>query len=229
MWSPQTIQPMRTTAPYNTHFSTYGLGWGLSDVKGYKQVTHTGGLAGIVTQVMLFPEINLGIIVFTNQQVGAAFSAISSTIKDSYIGVKGYDWVKMLHDRVVANETNAKKILDEVSKGIEEKIKQSGGKFSIEPYVGIYKDLWFGEVEISMKDGKPWFASKRSPRLNGELFPYKGNTLIVRWTNRSLDADAYVIFSTDMEGKPSGMKMNTISPLTDFSFDFQDLDFIKLK
>ena len=58
MWAPQTIQPVKTTAPYNTHFSTYGLGWGLSDVKGYKQVTHTGGLAGIVTQVMLFPEIN---------------------------------------------------------------------------------------------------------------------------------------------------------------------------
>ena len=229
MWSPQTIQPVRTTAPYNTHFSTYGLGWGLSDVKGYKQVTHTGGLAGIVTQVMLFPEINLGIIVFTNQQVGAAFSAISSTIKDSYIGVKGYDWVKILHERVQANEASAKKILDEVSKGIEEKIKQAGGKFSIEPYAGTYKDAWFGEVEISTKNGKPWLESKRSPRLSGELFPYKGNTLIVRWTNRSLDADAYVIFSTDMEGKPSGMRMNAISPLTDFSFDFQDLDFTKTK
>ncbi len=229
MWTPQTIQPVRTTAPYNTHFATYGLGWGLSDVKGYKQVTHTGGLAGIVTQVMLFPEINLGIIVFTNQQVGAAFSTISNIIKDSYIGVKGYDWVKILSERVKANEANAKKMLDEVSKGIEEKIKQSGGKFSIDPYVGTYKDPWFGEVEISLKDGRPWFESKRSPRLSGELFPYKGNTLIVRWTNRSLDADAYVIFSTDMEGKPSGMKMNAISPLTDFSFDFQDLDFTRIK
>ena len=119
--------------------------------------------------------------------------------------------------------------MDEVSKGIEEKIKQAGGKFSIEPYAGTYKDPWFGEVEISTKNGKPWLESKRSPRLSGELFPYKGNTLIVRWTNRSLDADAYVIFSTNMEGKPSGMKMNAISPLTDFSFDFQDLDFIKIK
>ena len=229
MWAPQTIQPVKTTAPYNTHFSTYGLGWGLSDVKGYKQVTHTGGLAGIVTQVMLFPEINLGIIVFTNQQVGAAFSAISSTIKDSYIGVSGYDWVKILHDRVAAGEVNAQKIMSEVNKGIDEKIKSSGGKFLVDPYIGVYKDAWFGDIEISIKNGKPWLASKRSPRLNGELFPYKGNTLIVRWTDRSLDADAYVIFSTDMEGKPSGIKMNAISPLTDFSFDFQDLDFKRIK
>jgi len=229
MWAPQTIQPVKTTAPYNTHFSTYGLGWGLSDVKGYKQVTHTGGLAGIVTQVMLFPEINLGIIVFTNQQVGAAFSAISSTIKDSYIGVSGYDWVKILHDRVAAGEVNAQKIMSEVNKGIDEKIKSSGGKFLVDPYIGVYQDAWFGDIEISIKNGKPWLTSKRSPRLNGELFPYKGNTLIVRWTDRSLDADAYVIFSTDMEGKPSGIKMNAISPLTDFSFDFQDLDFKRIK
>jgi hypothetical protein len=220
---------VKTTAPYNTHFSTYGLGWGLSDVKGYKQVTHTGGLAGIVTQVMLFPEINLGIIVFTNQQVGAAFSAISSTIKDSYIGVSGYDWVKILHDRVAAGEANAQKIMSDVNKGIDEKIKSSGGKFLVDPYIGVYKDAWFGDIEISIKNGKPWLTSKRSPRLNGELFPYKGNTLIVRWTDRSMDADAYVIFSTDMEGKPSGIKMNAISPLTDFSFDFQDLDFKRIK
>jgi hypothetical protein len=44
-----------------------------------------------------------------------------------------------------------------------------------------------------------------------------------------MDADAFIIFSTDMDGKPSGIKMNAISPLTDFSFDFQDLDFKRIK
>jgi hypothetical protein len=36
--------------PYDTSFYGYGLGWFLSDVKGYKQVQHTGGLIGTVTQ-----------------------------------------------------------------------------------------------------------------------------------------------------------------------------------
>ena len=56
------------------------------------------------------------------------------------------------------------------------------------------------------------------------LLYYKGNTFIVKWTNRSFDADAYVMFQTDDEGKPASIKMKPISPLTDFSFDFQDLD-----
>ncbi len=94
MWSPQTIIQVSGPSPYNTHFASYGLGWFLSDVKGYKQVTHTGGLSGIVTQVTLIPELKLGIIVLTNQQSGAAFTAITNTIKDSYFGIKGIDRIK---------------------------------------------------------------------------------------------------------------------------------------
>jgi hypothetical protein len=34
----------------------------------------------------------------------------------------------------------------------------------------------------------------------------------------------------EMDGKKvKGLKMNPISPLTDFSYDFQDLDFLKVK
>ena len=228
-WSAQTIINTKAVAPYNTHFSAYGLGWFLSDVKGYKQVTHTGGLAGIVTQVVMFPELNLGILVFTNQQVGAAFNAISNTIKDSYLGVTGYDWVKIMHDRVKKGEAEAKKINEDVEQNIKAEQLKAGGAFNVGPYLGTYKDTWFGEMDITTSNGKAWLASKRSPKLKGELFPYKGNTLIVRWNDRSMDADAYVMFSTDMDGKPSGMTMKAISPLTDFSFDFQDLDLKRIK
>lgn len=228
-WSAQTIINTKASAPYNTHFSSYGLGWFLSDVKGYKQVTHTGGLAGIVTQVVMFPELNLGIIVFTNQQSGAAFNAISYTIKDSYLGISGYNWVKVMHERVEKGEAEAKKINEEVEKNIKASQAKAAGGFDITPYIGTYRDTWFGDIEISNNNGKAWIASKRSPKLNGALFPYKGNTLIVRWTDRTMDADAFAMFTTDRDGKPLGMTMKAISPLTDFSFDFQDLDLKRVK
>ena len=228
-WTPQTIIKTGTAAPYNTHFAAYGLGWFLSDVKGYKQVTHTGGLAGMVTQVVMFPELQLGIIVFTNQQSGAAFNAISRTIQDSYLGVIGYDWVKIMKDRVDKGEAEAKKIGEEVEKDMQAQISKAGGQFNFQPYLGIYRDIWFGDIEISTKNGKAWMDCKRSPKLSGEVLPYKGNSLIVRWTDRTLDADAYLMFTTDMDGKPSGLTMKAISPLTDFSFDFHDLDLKKIK
>lgn len=228
MWTPQTIIPVRGETPYNTHFSSYGLGWFLSDVRGYKQATHTGGLAGIVTQVTLIPEMKLGIIVFTNQQSGAAFTAITNTIKDSYFAIKGRDWVKSNLDRVMTNEANAKTITDKVWKDIEAQQKNSS-KADVNLFTGTYTDRWFGDVAISVNNGKMWFQSKRSFLLNGEMFPYKGSTFIVKWTDRSMDADAFVMFNLNADGKPAGMKMQAISPLTDFSFDFQDLDFVKSK
>lgn len=228
-WSPQTIIKASAVAPYNTHFAAYGLGWFLSDVKGYKQVTHTGGLAGIVTQVVMFPELQLGILVFTNQQSGAAFNAISRTIQDSYLGISGYNWVKIMKERVDKGEVEAKKINDEIATSTKAQAAKSTTVFNIDQYAGTYKDNWFGDIVISNKNGKAWFESKRSPKLNGEIFPYKGNTLIVRWTDRSMDADAYLMFTTDMDGKPSGLTMKAISPLTDFSFDFHDLDLKRVK
>jgi CubicO group peptidase (beta-lactamase class C family) len=229
MWSSQTIQPIKTLGPYNSHFATYGLGFGLRDVKGYKQVMHTGGLAGIVTQVLMIPEINLGILVFTNQQQGAAFTAISNTIKDGYLDIHGFDWVKILHDGVAANEANAKQIMDAIEKSVKQNQQTNASKTDFNMYKGMYKDPWFGDIEVTMKDGKQWLTSRRSPKLSGELFAYKGNTFIVRWTDRSMDADAFVMFSIDKEGNADGMKMEAISPLTDFSFDFQDLDLKRVK
>jgi len=36
------------------------------------------------------------------------------------------------------------------------------------------------------------------------------------------------MFSLDADGKASGLTMKAISPLTDFSFDFQDLNFKRI-
>jgi len=225
MWSPQTIIQVGGPSPYKTHFASYGLGWFLSDVKGYKQVTHTGGLSGIVTQVTLIPELNLGIIVLTNQQSGAAFTAITNTIKDSYFEIKGINRIKQYSEASMKNETRAKIITDAIWKNIELQQKNSEKAIADSVFTGNYSDKWLGEIVISVKNGKLWFDSKRSPKLTGELKYYKGNTFVVKWNDRSMDADSFVMFSLDENGKATGIKMRPISPLTDFSYDFQDLDF----
>jgi CubicO group peptidase (beta-lactamase class C family) len=225
MWSPQTIIQTGGLSAYNTHFVSYGLGWFLSDVKGYKQVTHTGGLSGIVTQVTLIPELKLGIIVLTNQQSGAAFTAITNTIKDSYFGIKGIDRIKQYSEASIRGESRAKVITDAIWSDIELQQKISQAKPVDSLYTGTYSDKWLGDAIISLKNGKLWFDSKRSPKLTGELIFYKANTFVVKWDDRSMDADAFAMFDFDENGKASGIKMKPISPLTDFSYDFQDLEF----
>jgi len=224
MWTPQTIIPVNASPPYNTHFSAYGLGWFLNDLKGYQQVTHTGGLAGMVTQVTLLPELQLGIIVFTNQQSGGAFSAITNTIKNSYLGIPSTDLVKIYSERMRAGVARADSITTKIWTAISAEQKKNSGKVNYKAFEGTYRDKWLGDIVLREKDSKFRFNSKRSPKLSGEIFFYKNNTFIVKWDRRSFDADAYLYFQTDKDGKPSSIKMEPISFLTDFSFDFQDLD-----
>jgi hypothetical protein len=178
MTSPQTIIQVNGPGAYNTHFAAYGLGFFLSDVKGYKQITHTGGLEGMVTQITMIPELNLGIIVLTNQQEGGAFSSITNEIKDSYFGINGTDRVKEYSMQRKNQLTMANHLVDSIWKEIET-VQQSGKeKTDINLFTGIYRDAWLGDVIISVKNGKPWFDSKRSPKLTGELFQYKETRLL---------------------------------------------------
>lgn len=228
MWSLQTIIPANTRPPYNTHFSGYGLGWFLSDVKGYKQVTHTGGLEGIVTQTTLFPELNLGIVVLTNQQSGAAFTAITNTIKDSYLDIPYTNYVEIYSKREKDNIAEADKTTSEVWATIANNLKEKK-KIDLKNYAGVFVDNWFGKIELSEKKGKLFFKSVRSPQLAGEVFFYKDTTFVVKWNTRSFNADAFLLFEMDENGKSNGLKMKPISDLTDFSYDFQDLDFVRVK
>jgi len=225
IWSPQTIY--QTQSPYNTHFSSYGLGFFLSDENGYFVVEHTGGLAGMVTQVTMIPELKLGIIVFTNQQSGAAFTAITNQIKDSYYGIKGKDRIQENFNKEQQYLMEGKAVTDKIWKEIDAS-STSDFTINLDVFTGTYRDNWFGSVNITKLNNRLLFTSQKSPKLKGDLLYYKGNTFIVKWRDRSLDADAYVIFSLDKNGKASNIKMQAISPLTDFSFDFQDLDLKKI-
>ena len=222
MWTPQTIIPAGQGA-YNTHFAAYGLGWFMSDVKGYKEINHTGGITGMVTKITLIPELKLAIIVLTNQESGAAFNAITNQIKDSYLGITGKDWVKTYDDAAKRSKAGNNALIEKIWKQSDDS-KKAGVKVDT-AVLGTYHDNWLGDAVITYDDGKFIFRAKRSPKLTGEMLPYKANTYIVKWNIRSMDADAFITFSFDENGKPSGFKMKPISPATDFSFDFQDLDF----
>lgn len=228
MWTPQTIKPVSAAGPYRSHFAAYGLGWDLTDVNGYLQVSHTGSHSGIVTRVTMLPELKLGIIVLTNQQETAAHQAITNAILDGYLGIRGEDRVAALKEKVLKEQAGAKEVTDRIWATVEaQRMKSlafdSTGVTVTRALEGTYTDAWFGDVVISRENGHLRFRALKSPRMRGEMFHYLANTFIVKWDDRSMDADAFAVFTLDRDGNPASFKMEAISPLTDFSFDFQDL------
>jgi CubicO group peptidase (beta-lactamase class C family) len=223
MWSPQTIIP--NAAPpgplTRTHFAAYGLGWRLEDYNGYKRVHHSGGVLGTVTYVNLIPELNLGVIVLTNQEDSAPMTAISLRIIDAYIGAPPTDWVAQLR---ILNEHRDQQA-GEAENAALKSTATSASAAPPQQYVGVYHDLWRQDANIDTADGKLHLKFSHTERLEGDLTPDGPDRFIVRWADRSLHADAYVLFSRDFDGKVAGFTMRPVSPLTDFSYDFQDLDF----
>ncbi len=225
MWRPQTIMRISDTDKnwHGTNFTAYGLGFRLKDYHGLKHVSHTGGLLGMVTYIVMIPKEHLGIVVFTNQENGSAMRAIMEIILQTYLDAGDVDWTdryEEIRNRNIASA--ASQVAEEGADADEEAL------LPLTDYMGTFRDPWFGDVTISENKDGLYFTSLRSKKLKGKMTPFKFNTFKVIWDDRSFNADAYAMFSTDFEGKVNGMKMKAISPLTDFSYDFHDLDFSKV-
>jgi CubicO group peptidase (beta-lactamase class C family) len=228
MWRIQTPTPYTAGGPYGTQFNGYGLGWGITDVKGMKQVGHTGGLLGTVTQITMIPSLKLGIIVLTNQQSGAAFLSVTNAIKDVFLGYENRDWNGQYQKRIQRLFADAKRITDSVY-DLSAKQQQLRKKFpaaviSEESIVGVYTEPHMGTIRIYKEGVALRILFERSPRLRGTVLPLNATTWIAKWDDRSYDADAYMEFVFDYAGKGNEIKMKAISPMTDFSFDFHNLE-----
>jgi CubicO group peptidase (beta-lactamase class C family) len=229
MWKPHTntgftITPNPRT---KTHFRAYGLGWGLKDANGKIVVSHTGGLPGMLSRTVLVPELNLGIVVLTNSAPGGgSYFSIPEMILDSYLNIETMDRLTQIAEIVNARGHQSDSVTTSVWKVVNE---NKSSIINLSEYTGIYKDNWFGQVEIAIKDGQLWFTSKRSPKLNGPMYYYKATTFAIKWEYQDLNADALATFSLNENGKGIGIKMKGISPIIDFSFDFQDLDLVRVE
>ena len=73
--------------------------------------------------------------------------------------------------------------------------------------------------------GKLAIRFDRTPGMEGALEPVSDNKFRTRWSQSAIE-NAYVDFSVK-DGKVAGATMAAISPLADFSFDYQDLHFTR--
>ncbi|MFZ0869461.1 MAG: serine hydrolase [Rhodanobacter sp.] len=231
MWSmltPITIAkpPIAELAPLVPHFYGYGESWFLSDYRGQRLVWHTGGWPGMVSRVTLVPELHLGVVVLTNQESGAAFNAVTYRVLDAYLNsAHKTDWVAVYDKAVKKAKVNAD---DSFAKHTAARDANSKPSLPLAKYAGTYRDPWYGDVIVSHENGKLRLRFSKTAQLIGSMTPWQHDSFIVHWDDRALNADAFVNFVLDADGGIREVRMQPVSPLTDFSFDFQDLRLVPL-
>jgi CubicO group peptidase (beta-lactamase class C family) len=223
MWSPQTILPISDApsplAALRPSFADYALGWALRDYHGRKLVGHTGGVAGFVSRVMLVPEENLGVVVLTNAEEGGAFDSILYHVLDHYFNLPPTDWI-----------TAFKAVKDRDEKDAAETMKRAEGtraadskpSLPLEKYSTVYHDAWYGPITIRMENGGLVITFDHTPSMIGDLQHWQYDTFKAHWRDRTIE-DAFVTFSLNSDGSIDSARMAAVSPLADFSFDYQDL------
>lgn len=226
MWTMLTPIPVRKPpvpelAPLTPNFYGYGEGWFLSDYRGQRMSWHTGGWPGMVSRITLVPDLHLGVVVLTNAESGAAFNAVSYRALDAYMNPgKKTDWVAAYDKAVKKSQAKAN---DSFAKHQAAREKNPTADLPLASYAGTFRDPWYGDVIVSQENGKLRMRFSKTKSLIGTMTLWQHSTFVVKWDDRALNANAFVTYTLDADGNITEVRMKPISPLTDFSFDFQDL------
>ncbi len=201
-------------------YESYALGVGVQDYRGRQLISHTGGLPGFYSVISLLPGSNSGIAILTNAQSGSGMNAIRNAFLDFVAGASGKDWVDVYAKIDARNEA----MLQRLKAGAAAK-QDAASKphLPLAGYAGDYEDPWYGRVSLTEKDGKLNIQFGHTPLLVGTLVHWQYETFLVRWTDRTLLADAYITFTMSPSGKVTEARILPASPEVDFSYDYQDL------
>ncbi len=216
---PLTVPPPEL-APLKANFAGYALGFELRDYRGFKMVSHTGGLPGYVSRLAMIPEKRLGVVVLTNQESGYAFNALVYDVLDRFLAAPTFDWVSAFARRK-AKSDSAQTV--EEQKATASRNTASKPSLDLPAYAGTYADAWYGDITITWEAEKLVMRFTHTPSLVADLEHWHYDTFVARWRDRELRADAFVTFTLTPEGTIDSAKMKAVSSATDFSFDFQDL------
>src|SRR5436309_14255496 len=151
--------------------------------------------------------------------------AIGWHVLDHFLGVAPTDWIDAFGRVKAKREKDAE---EAVQKAQAARNRESRPSLTPDGYAGTYRDAWYGDATMTVEDGKLRMRFSHSPGLDGSLDHFQYDTFIARWRDRTVP-DAYVTFSLQADGSIRDIRLKAVSPLADFSYDFQDLLFTPVK
>jgi CubicO group peptidase (beta-lactamase class C family) len=188
VWRPSVLYPLppETIALFpSTHFSTYGLGWGLRDYHGRLVASHTGGIDGMLSQVVVVPEEKLGVVVLTNTAPtgSLAHAAITCHVLDAFLGAGSeVDWRARFRELGNKQEEKQKEAEAKRDRG---RVAHTSPSLPLERYVGTYESEMYGRFALALEGGR--LVLRRHTAWVGDLEHWHYDTFLARWRDRVME------------------------------------------
>ncbi len=216
VWRPNIRYPL--PADYTAlfppmHFSTYGLGWGLRDYRGRFVATHTGGIDGMLSQVLLVPEEDLGIVVLTNTSPLGTFAhnAITFSILDALLAspaeAAAADWPARF--RELSQKQEEEEAAEERRRN-EARVPGTSPSLALDRYAGTYENDMYGKVRVSIEDGH--LVLRRHTAWIADLSHWNFDTFEARWRDRVM-GKTLVTFRISPDARVSAIEMGEMGEL----------------
>lgn len=141
MHKPQVVTPQSPYSESVIKNRSYGLGWSVDNYRGFYRVNHSGGTMGFSTQVFMFPQNGLGIVVLTNKGSGLP-AVIAYYASDLFLGLEPIAWNESIKPGITPDAESKK----------EAKLSKPPRKLS--EYAGEYEHPAGGRIFITAKGDK---------------------------------------------------------------------------
>jgi hypothetical protein len=143
------MSPFEELIYFDSSFVTAGLGWFISDYRGRKSLSHTGGMDGMAAFISLLPSENLAVGVFANLERNMARVAIRNWIYDHYLGTDDTDWAS----RYAEWSSDLWSSIDEMAvEASSSRDPDSAPSLPLKSFTGRYHDELVGDLEVSLSD-----------------------------------------------------------------------------
>jgi len=225
LWTPHTLIPITPGPPSlalsEPQFLAYALGFEVRDYRGHKIVTHLGGVLGGISAVVLIPDKHVAFAVMVNSEDVGTLFAMREHLLDTYLGLPSPDWIASYVDVQKREEIEAGKALKDNATASH---PERGPSLPLAGYAGVYNDPWYGTITISKGENGLRVSFDRSPGMVGPLEHVQYDTFRTHFTTPGYE-DAYFTFALKPDGHIEQISMKAVSPVADFSWDYQDLRF----
>lgn len=200
------------------HFSAYGYGWRLSDMDGQWKVAHTGTLSGAYSSLALLPDRRVGVVILINGEGEDARTVLMQAALKHYTAPVQRQTVAGYAAELTAEQARRREaghVRPDTS------ARKPAGVAQLPQ--GLYRDPWLGQARLCPEDGTLRFSVDKSPALRGTVMQLDTRWL-VQWDTLGTDAEPWLQVAP---GTPPALTLRAIDPDIDFSYDYQDLHFVR--
>ncbi|TLU73038.1 serine hydrolase [Lichenicoccus roseus] len=224
MWKPEVLQPIDAEPPAlrgtQPMFNTYAMGWEVRDYHGARLVWHAGGMLGFQSIVVLLPDQDVGFAVEINSEEPAILFGLMYELLDHYLGLPFSDWPKRFQaDAATRLDAAVQRV-----RTMQARPPAGSPSAPLDHYAGRYADAWYGQIVVGQQKDGLTIDFRSTPRMSGSLEHWQYDTFLTHFTDPTLEP-ALVTFALDATGHVARVSMTPFSPVADFSYDYQDLDF----